>query len=68
MAARRQIGREEGKLAGYDYVTFREENGHTTVVMHQMFALPVKKTDLNLASERQDNAIAGIFQNLKTLV
>lgn len=65
----------DSRLIGYDFHTFHEVAGHTTVVLQQAFALPIDaladdtgRNDLELATEKQDKLLVHMFQNLKRIV
>lgn len=54
-------------LIGYDFHTFRESAGATTVVFEQALALPraLVKDNFVAATERQDRKLTELFENLK---
>jgi hypothetical protein len=59
----KESSKAQSNLAGYDLIRLSEVAGRTTVTLQQVFALPVEPD-----TERHDDFLAEIFQDLKTMV
>jgi hypothetical protein len=60
----------EPQLMGYDSISLSEQEGYTSVVLHQVFSLPLDRAAQGTQEEsrKQDQMLADIFQTLKQIV